>query len=135
MESTQTYSCYSGTPPHCYRNHVYGLTSDVMFPTYYYASRWLSSVAGSHGSEYKLSFGRVYDNSGLGTVCPSSHLFLDHHSVRNRPVRLDFLANLEFHRIPSHSLTVGRIWWINHRAEKLLGQRIQKTYRRAISLL
>jgi hypothetical protein len=30
---------------------------------------------------------------------------------------------------------VGRIWWINRRARKLLGQRMQKTYRRAISLL
>jgi hypothetical protein len=32
-------------------------------------------------------------------------------------------------------ITVGRIWWINHKARKLLGRRLQAKYRTVITLL
>jgi hypothetical protein len=49
------------------------------------------------------------------------------------------LSGQNFQEIPpslfSSLSAVGRIWWINHHSRNLLGERIQKAYRRAISLL
>jgi hypothetical protein len=134
MESTKICDRYSSAPTHCDHNHVYGVPHGFML-TAHRTFHLLISLGGYDKGDCKsiaIRWSVIY----LGTLYPSRCLFIHHNSFNNGSIRSAFCPILKLpSSIFSSLFQVGRIWWINRCAKKLLGEHIQKTYRRAISLL